>query len=488
MKSSMRRLIGGTGVAARPRGRGAATAEMAELIVKPPELSWTDFLHLLLEVAAEIEHSLMVEYLYAAYSLGGAQVPARHLQDVERWRDNLLTIAREEMGHLLTVQNLRCLLGAPVTFEREDFPWDVRFYPFPFRLEPLSLESLACYVYAEMPPADALDPGGDRRLAKRYKEFVEDDKAHIEEIVRRRANGRPHRVGSTYEEILKILDPRERLIPDGCFNAATLTRQASFADWGRNYQPRPRDVDAEGSLIDTPSQRGARVIVTPMATRTEAIAALRDVAGQGEAPHLGAKNDERSHFDRFLEIYQDLKRVRGAWSPVRSLPDNPTVGVARDGQTPIEGQPARTLANLFNVRYRMLLTYLAHTYRLPPRGRVDEPNLRGTVIHRAFGEMYNLKAIASLLVNMPLAPGSTRCAAPPFEMPYNTSLPDTEADCWSLHRELLSTSEALRQSLMSTVTDDARRYLHTLGDLDAQALGWVDQVLAGLGVRKRHSA
>jgi hypothetical protein len=495
MKSSIRRLIGAAGgdMKSVSRRRGPAVMDMEELLVKPAELSWPDFLNLLLEIAAEIEHSLMVEYLYAAYSLGGEQVPEKHRPMVEEWRNSLLTIAREEMGHLLTVQNLRCLLGAPITFDREAFPWDIRFYPFPFKLEPLSLDSLSCYVFAEMPTTTQLDPGGDKELAKRYRHFLDDDKPRIVKTVRRLAKGDPHRVGRTYEQILKIIrdvapQAPVTLIPESCFNRSTLTRQASFADWGRNYEPEPRNVDAEGSLIDTPSQRGPRVIVTPMATRTQAIAALEDVAGQGEAPHLGGENDERSHFDRFLEIYQDYEtHVRG-WSPVRNVPENPTAGEPQDGQTPITAQPALALANLFNIRYRMLLAYLAHTYRLPPKGRVDEPNLRGLIIHRAFGEMYNLKTIAGLLVGLPLARGSKQCAAPPFEMPYTTVLPETDTDCWELHRLLLSTSDTLRTELLPQVANDARRYLITLGDLDAQAIAWIDQVLAGMGVRKKHSA
>ncbi|MEA2231907.1 MAG: hypothetical protein QOD83_1723 [Solirubrobacteraceae bacterium] len=37
----------------------------------PPEFNWRDYTAMLLHVAAEIEHSLMVQYLFAAYSLGG---------------------------------------------------------------------------------------------------------------------------------------------------------------------------------------------------------------------------------------------------------------------------------------------------------------------------------------------------------------------------------------------------------------------------------
>jgi hypothetical protein len=70
-------------------------------------MSWRDYLVYLLHIGAEIEHALMTQYLYAAYSLGGEQVPVKHRPLVERWRNSLLTIAREEMGHLLSVQNVR---------------------------------------------------------------------------------------------------------------------------------------------------------------------------------------------------------------------------------------------------------------------------------------------------------------------------------------------------------------------------------------------
>ena len=40
-----------------------------------PELAPRDTAIYLLHTAAEVEHALMIQYLYAAYSLGGAQVP-----------------------------------------------------------------------------------------------------------------------------------------------------------------------------------------------------------------------------------------------------------------------------------------------------------------------------------------------------------------------------------------------------------------------------
>jgi hypothetical protein len=63
------------------------------------------------DVAAEIEHSLMVQYLFAASSLGGSQVPAQLRTEVRAWQETILGVANEEMGHPVTVQNLHIAVG-----------------------------------------------------------------------------------------------------------------------------------------------------------------------------------------------------------------------------------------------------------------------------------------------------------------------------------------------------------------------------------------
>lgn len=120
---------------------------------------------ILLESAAEVEHALMVQYLYAAYSLKSseevtdpAQVAVLDETSSDSWPHVLLGIAREEMGHLMTVQNLLLLLGLPPNLEREDFPPRKDLYPFAVHLEPLSQRSLAKYVVAEAPAnAEGID-------------------------------------------------------------------------------------------------------------------------------------------------------------------------------------------------------------------------------------------------------------------------------------------------------------------------------------------
>jgi hypothetical protein len=458
---------------------------VAALPPKPAGVTWRDYLILLLHIAAELEHSLMVEYLYAAYSLGGDDARDEE-RKVREWRDAILTVAREEMGHLLTVQNCLCFVGGPISFEREDYPWDTPYYPFQFRLEPLTLQSLARYVFAEMPeryarPEKALtkEEARERRIAREAIRIL-GGKA-----------GRP--VSEVYDAIIGIIsDPAK--IPDSDFNPATYGIQASFDDWGRGYRPGPFPPHAIVTDAPPRGERKTRVIIAQMGTRTEAIEALRDVAGQGEAPeHRPHDRTEPSHFARFAKIFEELQRIqkrRKGWSPSRPLPANPVVarpGEVIRGTTAISAEPSRTWAELFNLRYRMLLCYLTHTFELR-RGGGSSDDLRAAVISRIFGEMYNLKAIAGVLVRLPLGdPKDPRRAGPTFQTPFTLVLPSSEVDVWRMHRDLVRGSQELVSALMrrtgtrrETPLPDGQQYLSVLRDLDQQNLAFIDQVLIGL--------
>ena len=95
----------------------------------------------LLEAAAEIEQQLMVQYLYSYFSLRPEAPPL--------WK-KLKTVFKEEMGHLLTVQNLLLLAKNTPHLARMSGVAEPD-QPFPLRLEPFGTSSLAKYVAAESP-------------------------------------------------------------------------------------------------------------------------------------------------------------------------------------------------------------------------------------------------------------------------------------------------------------------------------------------------
>ncbi|WP_164011498.1 ferritin-like domain-containing protein [Pyxidicoccus trucidator] len=475
MRSRMSRhleaLLPGVQLKTAAGARGTLHQRMQALLSEeptlPPEFTWHDYAALLLHIAAEIEHALMAQYLYAAYSLGGPLVPAKHRERVRHWQEVVLGIAKEEMGHLITVQNVLRLIGAPLNLDREDYPWGSQFYSFDFTLEPLTKDSLARYVYAEM-PGDWEGP-------------------EAEEVKKRAQQGNPsqqplHRVGVLYDRLQKVL-ANPTWVKDADFQAATTTFQASWDEWGRGYMR-----GARGQATGAPRQATPDVIVQPVSNRDEAVAALAAVGIQGEALFFDSDADEKSHFRRFLDIYREYPD--GEWTPTRPVPINPKTVMdlnanrVRVSAAKGRGAPAAPVstvithpesviwAHLFNVRYRMLLMYLTHAYQLAgATGQGDTLTPRGLLINRTFGEMYNVRAISNILVELPLdTTGSGAVAAPPFEMPYTLDLPNSEADRWRVHRDLLEASLELVHSLHRDYPGRHTDYLRALEDLDGAAL------------------
>lgn len=470
-------------------------------LLKRPDMTWHDHLIMLLNLGAAIEHALMVQYLFAAYTLGNTHVPEQYRPNVQEWRETILSVAREEMGHLLTVQNVLTLMGAGVNLNRQNFPWDIAYYPFPFALEPLSLDSLARYVYAEMPLED-----------------LESDDALIVEIRQRAIGGKSpdeiHAVGLIYSEIIDLIR-NEKRIQDSSFHENTYSRQASWDDWGRRYGPELRRLDAEGSVAEPPAgviggaaepkadpHSRAILLIQQVASRTEAIAALYAVSVQGEGPH-GAGEGEISHFQRFLHIYKDWKKIvpQDGWRPTRNVVRNPTTQKLPGDPAPegyISWKYTQHWADLFNTRYRLLLNLISHTFREAQVTRADQPSLRAVLMHRIFGEMYNLKAIAGILVRLPVkdlggaeADIETRYAGPPFEMPFSLTLPPDDADAFGMHLDVLGSSDQLCHRILGchSEEDDQKyirqrpedeAYLRTLLDIDSQTRDSIRVIVAGL--------
>lgn len=417
----------------------------------PPEFTWRDYTIFLLTIAAQIEHSLMVQYLYSAYSLGGAQIPEDQRGKVAAWRQVILGIAKEEMGHLVTVQNALRFLGAPVSLDREDYPWDSQLAPYPFTLERLTRASLAKYIIVESPetwPADVTE--GERK--------------EIETLASSYDGSQINRVGVLYSYLVEIIGDANRL-PDSIFRPESYPLQASWDEWGRGYGKGARGSSIAGTNT-TPD-----VLVMPMSSRTEALAALNAVAEQGEAPgEASAADAESSHFRRFLEVFRDFPKD-GSWDPAQPLPSNPVaLGIAvGSGQTSITNPEGCLWANIFNIRYRMLLSYLAHTFIAPRTTEAAGVGRRGVIINRLFGEMYNLRAVASILVNLPLELGSSQRCGPTFQMPYTLQLPEDDAAYWTLHLDLIAATADLLAKARAVGSSERADYAAALASLDVTA-------------------
>lgn len=162
----------------------------------------------LLRQATEIEHALMLQYLYGAFSVKphysgivGSGLPNSN---------DLLGVSAMEMQHLRDVNRLLIALGAGPNLTRQGFPFAPEVYPFEFNLEPLTEASVAKYVYCEA-AAGSLDPAHAKDAERPF--LAKLDRALGPTV-------RPNHVGSLYDAILHTLREYIAAAPD---TEATLT-------------------------------------------------------------------------------------------------------------------------------------------------------------------------------------------------------------------------------------------------------------------------
>ena len=129
----------------------------AEPATEPAVVTGTreQLLHLLAE-AAEIEHTLMCSYLYAAFSLKRSEddgLSTTEAAALARWRGAIVDVAVEEMGHLLLVANLTVAVGGRPHFARPNFPVAPGYFPsgVVVRLTGFSRETLEHFIFLERP-------------------------------------------------------------------------------------------------------------------------------------------------------------------------------------------------------------------------------------------------------------------------------------------------------------------------------------------------
>src|SRR5918999_1533476 len=115
-----------------------------------------DALIYMLTEAAELEHAIMCQYLFAAFSLKTSRdegVDDRELTSINKWKKAVLGVATEEMLHLALVNNLLSALGAAPRVGRPNLPVGGRYFParIQFSLVPFGERALRHFLFLERP-------------------------------------------------------------------------------------------------------------------------------------------------------------------------------------------------------------------------------------------------------------------------------------------------------------------------------------------------
>jgi hypothetical protein len=386
--------------------RGGKAAPEAPFVIEHREA----LIYMLCE-AAELEHGIMCQYLFAAFSLKQREdegLTADALGAALRWRKAIAHVATEEMLHLALAQNLLSAIGAAPHLARPNLPAPARHYPAGVNLTlvPFGEPALRHFMFLERPEGMEL----------------------------KGAKG----IDAPVHEAVPLLPERD-IVP----------QLQDFATVGHLYRSIEHGIDhlaekfGERNLFVGPPRAQATsdyfhwpelVPVTDLASAHRAIDTILE---QGE----GARGDwQNAHFGQFVGIldeYRQLKAASRHFEPARPVLFATVRPSEHDDTVPrITDDVTSRCTDLFNVGYEVLLQilhrYFAHT---------EETDAQLTTLSRAAIALMAgvLKPLGDLVTTLPVGteqPGMT--AGPSFELFYENDylLPHRDA-AWVLLEERL---------------------------------------------------
>ena len=386
----------------------------------PIVIEHRDALIFLLNEAAELEHAIMCQYLFAAFTMKKSVeegLTERQLKQVLRWHKVVLSVATEEMLHMAQVNNLLLAIGAAPRVGRPNLPHRGRRYPPSVRLAlvPFGEQAVRHFLFLERPegitlrdadgfeiPDEAVPLTTDQDIAPHVQDF-----ATVGHLYRSIEAGIRHLCARHGEEWLFIGPHAAQASPES-FRWPDLIRVT--------------DLDS--------AMKGIDIIVE-----------------QGEGPR-GHWRD--AHYGRFLEVLGELltmKKTDPMFQPAR--PVVPLfVRPPADTDGPLVSDPttARVL-DAFNVTYEILLQSLArffgHVEETPDQVAflTDLGVLLMTTVLKPLGEL------ATLLPAGPDHPGMT--AGPSFELFHASGylLPHARPAWVLMHERLVELSTFIKATV-----------------------------------------
>ena len=414
--------------------RGGKAAPEAPFVIEHREA----LIYMLCE-AAELEHGIMCQYLFAAFSLkqnADEGLNQAELEAVNRWRKQVSLVATQEMLHLALVHNLLSAIGAAPHLARPNLPAPAGHYPAGVQLAlvPFGEQALRHFMFLERPEGmDLQDADGLAAMGA----------------------------------AAPMVNPRD-IVPQG----------QDFATVGHLYRSieaglhRLTDKYGEDWLFTGPVRAQATERhfgwpeLVPVTDLASACAAIEEILEQGEGPRGHWRN---AHFGQFVSILDEYLRMRAAnpaFDPVR-----PVIAASVRPHDRLDDVPLITdrltarVTDLFNVAYEILLQiferFFAHTSETDAQLKV--------LADASVALMFQvIKPLGSLITSLPAGPEHPgRTAGPSFELFY-------ESDYLMPHRHAA-------WALLAERLDEAARLCDELcAGRGASIAGHLDPVLSGL--------
>ena len=331
--------------------------------------------------AAELEHTLMCTYLYAAFSLkcGEAEgLSAAEAEAVARWRRTIIDVAIDEMGHLVAVWNITAGLGGVPYFGRDNFPLNAGRMPagIVVKLAPFSANTLQHFVYLERPHDSNEPEGGGFEPERRFTRGMDVPLLTPMPIDY-------ETVGTFYDDLGANL---RRF-------AETIGESNAFCGDPR-LQLSPAEIELKGA---------ERVICLKTA-----LAAFDAIVVQGEGAPKGVTN---SHYARFVAIrdeYRALLAANPTFEPAFPSAHNPVLRrpPRPENRVWLDNAQASACVDLANAAYALMLRLIAHSYAIAS----PQPE-KALVVDLAVTLMRSVTLLGERAARLPAGPSNPGCNA-----------------------------------------------------------------------------
>jgi CDGSH-type Zn-finger protein/uncharacterized Fe-S cluster protein YjdI len=282
------------------------------------------------------------------------------------------------MGHLTAVWNITAALGGSPRFGRLNFPLDPGGLPanVVVRLAPFSEAVLQHFIYLERPNCSN-EPDG---------EGFKPDYTFQRGDARPRVTPMPvdyDTVGQFYETLSANLS---------AFVARVGEKEAFCGD--RALQISRKEIDFQGC--------------DPVFCTKTALAAFDAIVSQGEG---ASKENEDSHYQRFIAIREEMKSLKAAnpaFTPAHPAAVNPVLRrpVRTGARVWLENEEAAATVDVANTAYMLMLRLLSHSYLVP-----RQFPLKGFCIDLALGLMRAMAPLAEQAARLPAGPSNPNCNA-----------------------------------------------------------------------------
>ncbi|HEV7474180.1 MAG TPA: ferritin-like domain-containing protein [Pyrinomonadaceae bacterium] len=398
-----------------------------------------------LHLAAELEHNLMCQYLFAAYTMkrstseGLSEV---QLEQTRGWGALMTLVARQEMEHMGLVLNLLTAIGGTPYFRRPNFPQRKDRYGklgIKSELTRFDKETIKRFQGFEAPHPE---PGPEfcatrGVVAKNGREGIRALLLAPQVFTPRPAPVTANATGgaqipqaeiqfTSVQDLYVSLAAGFVTVVEQIGEKSLFIGDANAEIWGG-----PGTPYGEGSMDDL-SQYGLDLI--QVVDLKSAIDAIVEIVEQGEGILAPPDYVEHTHYCIYTNMLNDMLNEKPGFDAARPVVRNPLTRMHPDITAPrevniITRPETREIASLFNLTYETMLLMMLFLYGSSPKTK----QLRVDFMNAIFFPLMTMfiRPLSEVLTQLPAFKDKKGNAGPGFELSQDMLVLPQPANIWS---------------------------------------------------------